>query len=104
MKRAGHLFAEMRGGKGKKITYCIYHPNIKDEQGKIRAPFSGDVYIKDNSWHFYLGDTIWEPLHNKLGNWRMTIECDKKIIADKTFSLNEPNDDITSSIWKRAGY
>lgn len=98
------LIINIKKGKGKKINYCIYHPNIKDNNGEVRAPFSGELYIKDNNWNFYLGDTIWEPLHDKLGLWRMTIECDNKLIADKTFTLNEPNDDITSSIWKRAGY
>lgn len=94
----------IKKGKGKKVRYCIYHPNITDDNGEVRAPFSGDVYIKDNNWHFYLGDTIWEPLHDKLGDWRMTIECNNQIIADKTFTLSEPNQDIKSSLWTRAGY
>jgi len=94
----------IKKGKGKKVRYCIYHPNITDDNGKIRAPFSGDIYINDNNWLFYLGDTIWEPLHDKLGDWRMTIECDKKIIADKTFVISEPNENIKSSLWTRAGY
>jgi hypothetical protein len=94
----------IKKGKGKKVRYCIYHPNITDENGKIRVPFSGEVYIKNNNWHFYLGDTIWEPLHDKLGHWRMTIECDNQIVADKTFIISQPNEDIKSSLWTRAGY
>ncbi|MDA7915534.1 DUF3859 domain-containing protein, partial [bacterium] len=45
------------------------------------------VYIKTNDWDFYLGDTVWEPMHDKLGNWRMTLELDGKVVADKTFEL-----------------
>ncbi|WP_426369188.1 DUF3859 domain-containing protein [Pseudocolwellia sp. HL-MZ7] len=94
----------IKKGKGKKITYCIYHPNIPDDNGEVMPPFTGDVYIKDNNWHFYLGDTLWEPLENKIGDWRMTIECDEKIIADKTFFINEPNKILDAKFWKRAGY
>ncbi|WP_426360031.1 DUF3859 domain-containing protein [Pseudocolwellia sp. HL-MZ19] len=94
----------IKKGKGKKITYCIYHPNIPDDNGEVMPPFTGDVYIKDNNWHFYLGDTLWEPLENKIGDWRMTIECDEKIIADKTFFINEPNEILDAKFWKRAGY
>ncbi|MGI9467443.1 MAG: DUF3859 domain-containing protein, partial [Rubripirellula sp.] len=55
--------------------------------GKRRPPFDGMVYIKKNDWDFYLGDTIWEPINDKLGNWRMTLELDGKVVADKTFEL-----------------
>jgi hypothetical protein len=94
----------IKKGKGKKITYCIYHPNIPDDNGEVMLPFTGEVYIKDNNWHFYLGDTLWEPLHNKLGDWRMTVECDGKVITDKTFNINEPNNILEAKFWKRAGY
>lgn len=94
----------IKKGKGKKITYCIYHPNIPDDDGTVMPPFIGDMYIRDNNWHFYLGDTLWEPIENKLGDWRMTITCEDKIIADKTFIVDEPNELLEASFWKRAGY
>ncbi|XPF93921.1 DUF3859 domain-containing protein [Colwellia sp. RE-S-Sl-9] len=94
----------IKKGKGKKITYCIYHPNIPDDDGTVMPPFTGDMYIRDNNWNFYLGDTIWAPIDNKLGDWRMTITCDNKIIADKTFIVDEPNELLEASFWKRAGY
>ena len=75
------------GAKNQELTYCIYHPDIPDDMGKIRAPFDGVVFVKTNDWDFYLGDTIWPPVHNKLGDWRMTLELDGKVIADKTFEL-----------------
>ena len=67
-------------------------------------PFSDDVYIKNNDWDFYLGDTIWAPISNKIGEWRMTIICNSKLIADKTFLVNQENEYRESKFWKRAGY
>lgn len=50
-------------------------------------PFDGIEYVKDNNWDFYLGDTLWAPIENKVGDWRMTLELKGKIIADKTFKV-----------------
>ena len=38
--------------------------------------------------YFYLGDTIWAPVEDKCGPWRMTIELNKRIVADKTFNIS----------------
>ena len=81
------FIVNVTGGKNQELHYCIDHPGILDEEGKRRPPFDGTVYIKTNDWDFYLGDTIWEPVHDKLGNWRMTLELDGKVVADKTFEL-----------------
>ncbi len=77
----------IKGCKNQQLRYCIDHPGILDADGVTRPPFDGIVYVKTNDWDFYLGDTIWEPVADKLGNWRMTLELDGKIIADKTFEL-----------------
>lgn len=80
----------VKKAKGIKLNFCIYHPNILDEKGSIMPPFSGEVYVKNNNWDFYLGDTIWSPLGDKLGYWRMEIKYQDTIIVDKTFHiLNE---------------
>ncbi|NVK24045.1 MAG: DUF3859 domain-containing protein [Gammaproteobacteria bacterium] len=80
----------IKRAKGEKVRYCIYHPDIPDENGEVMPPFDGEEYIKSNNWDFYLGDTIWAPVHNKLGLWRMTIELQGKVIAEKKFNLIEP--------------
>ncbi|WP_371833609.1 DUF3859 domain-containing protein [Shewanella sp. H8] len=49
------------------------------------------VSIKENDWRFYLGDCIWAPTSSKVGNWRMTLELNGKIIADKTFKVYLPD-------------
>ncbi len=78
------------GAKNMELDFCIGHPGIRDDQGKIRRPFDGSVYVKSNDWDFYLGDTIWNPVEDKLGDWRMTLELDGELIADKTFELVRP--------------
>ncbi|MGQ8366317.1 DUF3859 domain-containing protein [Glaciecola sp. 1036] len=83
------MVINVKRAKNKKIKYCIYHPNIPDKKGIPMPPFDGEEYIKSNDWHFYLGDTLWEPIDDKLGEWRMTIELDGEIIADKTFTVEE---------------
>ena len=77
----------IKGGKNCKLQYCIDHPGILDADGSVRPPFDGFVYVKTNDWQFYLGDTIWEPIDDKLGNWHMTLALEDKVVAEKTFEL-----------------
>lgn len=81
------LIVNIKGAKNDELTYCIDHPGIVDAEGDVRLPFDGTVYIKTNDWHFYLGDTIWLPIEDKLGDWRMTLELDGEVVAQKTFEL-----------------
>lgn len=78
----------IKGGKNKEMYYCIDHPGILDSDGKRRDPFDGTVYVKTNDWDFYLGDTIWDPIEDKLGIWRMWVELDGKVVAEKAFEVH----------------
>lgn len=91
----------IKKAKGEKIRYCIYHPNITTDKGEILEPFDGEEYVGNNDWDFYLGDTIWAPVDNKIGNWRMTIELKGQVIADKTFHLHAKDE---GQFWKRRGF
>lgn len=86
------FITRIKKAKNQILTYCIYHPDIPDDDGNIRPPFEGEVFIKQNDWRFYLGDCIWAPVNNKLGNWRMTLTLNGKIIADKTFKVYLPEE------------
>ncbi|RPA56129.1 DUF3859 domain-containing protein [Shewanella vesiculosa] len=86
------FITRIKKAKNQILTYCIYHPDIPDDDGNIRSPFEGEVFIKENDWRFYLGDCIWAPVNNKLGNWRMTLTLNGKIIADKTFKVYLPEE------------
>ena len=77
----------IKWAKNSELDYCIDHPGILDERGKRRSPFDGSVYVKTNDWDFYLGDTIWEPIKDKLGPWRMSLEMQGKLVAEKTFEV-----------------
>ncbi|WP_020210926.1 DUF3859 domain-containing protein [Gilvimarinus chinensis] len=80
----------IKKAKNRKLQYCIYHPDIPDEDGKPLAPFAGEEYIRQNDWSFFIGDTIWEPIENKVGPWRITLAIDGELIADKTFQMYLP--------------
>lgn len=77
----------IKKAKNKKLHYCIYHPNIPGEDGEPMAPFAGEEFIKQNDWHFFIGDTVWEPVENKRGPWRITLAIEDRIVADETFHL-----------------
>lgn len=78
---------KIRHGKGKKLDFRIDHPSFPDKEGKVAPPFTGEQYIRSNDYEFFLGDCIWEPLEDKLGNWTMTTWLDGKIVAQKTLRL-----------------
>ncbi|TWU40864.1 DUF3859 domain-containing protein [Novipirellula artificiosorum] len=77
----------VKGAKNQRLEYCIDHPGILDSEGKRRPPFGGSLYVKQNDWNFYLGDTVWEPVGDKLGAWRMFVELDGVVVAEKTFEV-----------------
>ncbi|MDP5029255.1 DUF3859 domain-containing protein [Paraglaciecola sp.] len=99
----GFILRVMKG-KGLKLDYTIYHPDIPDKKGQVMAPFTGDVFVRNNDWEFYLGDTLWEPIEDKTGDWHMVIECDGKVIAEHTFSVLAEYADGEIQFWKRRGY
>lgn len=82
----------IKGAKGKKIHFTIDHPPFPDSSGEIAPPFTGEVYVKSNNWHFFLGDTIWEPEWDKVGPWRLITRMENKLLADETFDLIENPD------------
>ena len=98
------FIVNIKKAKGQKIKFCVYHPGIPDEDGEIMPPFEGEEYVKTNDWQFYLGDTIWAPVDNKVGIWRMTIELNGHIIADKSFNLLKEAEGIATEFWKHRGY
>lgn len=91
----------IKRAKNARLIYCIYHPGIPDEHGDVMPPFEGEEYVGNNDWDFYLGDTLWEPLSNKTGPWRMTLELDGRIIADKTFEVEDEAPYEGASFWRR---
>lgn len=78
-------------GKGKRITFRIDHPGVRDEEGKVRPPFTGEVPINKNEYIFYLGDSVFGPTtEDKIGPWRMVTYIDGEQVADKTLHVVAP--------------
>ena len=78
------MVIKIKKAKGMQLEWMIDHPGVKDDEGNTRLPFKGVDYINGNSWEFFLGDTIWEPIEDKIGTWRLVCRMDGKIVAEKT--------------------
>ncbi|MFO7999716.1 MAG: DUF3859 domain-containing protein [Marinilabilia sp.] len=81
---------KIRGGKGEILEYEIIHPPFPDEKGNPSPPFTGAVMIYANEWEFFLGDTVWEPYHEKAGEWILITRLQGKEVARKAFELYLP--------------
>lgn len=81
------LVLSIKGGKGVKLDFVVIHPKFNGSDGLPASDFVGDHYVNANTWHFFLGDTVWEPYEDKLGLWRFIIKYEEKIIIDKTLEL-----------------
>jgi hypothetical protein len=80
----------VKGAKNQELDYCIDHPGILDDEGNRRAAFTGTVYVKTNDWDFFLGDTIWNPINDKLGQWHLTLKMGGSPVAEKSFDVFLP--------------
>lgn len=84
---------KITGAKGKLIEFKMEHPPFTDDEGNIRPTFTGEHYINGNDWQFFLGDTIWAPIEDKVGIWTLITYLDGKEIARKSFEVYLPSED-----------
>jgi hypothetical protein len=73
--------------RNSKISFRIEHPPFKDAEGNISPSFDGELFVKTNDFRFFLGDTIWAPVEDKRGEWRLITWIDGEKVADKTLTL-----------------
>lgn len=78
---------KISGAKGKTLDFVIDHPEMIDKDGNRMTPFEGTVFINSNNYDFFLGDTVWEPFDQMVGEWTLTTILESKIIAQKTLKL-----------------
>ncbi len=71
-------------GKGLKIDFHIDHPPFCDKFGMIAPPFKGEMHINSNDFFFFLGDTLWEPIEDKIGAWVLKSFIKGELVAEKT--------------------
>lgn len=100
------FIVNIKKAKGQVIEYCIEHPGVLGKKGQVLDPFTGELHIGNNDWNFYLGDTIQllDPINgfdSNIGKWRMTIEMNGKVIAEKTFEIYSRDE---GEFWKRRGF
>lgn len=77
----------IRNARNSRIAFRIEHPAFKDSSGKTAPAFEGGLYVKTNDYRFFLGDTIWSPVEDKRGEWRLITWLDDVKVADKTLLL-----------------
>lgn len=77
----------IRHARNSKISFCIEHPPFEDGEGNPVPPFEGELYVKTNDYRFFLGDTVWLPVEDKRGEWRLITWLDGCKVADKTITL-----------------
>lgn len=81
------MIVEIRKAKGRYLDFLIEHPLFTDAEGNVEAPFRGTFRVKHNPFRFFLGDTVWNPVADKKGNWKLSILLDDEIIISKTIRL-----------------
>ena len=78
----------IKHARGLKLEFTIDHPPFIDlKTGKTAPPFKGELFVRSNDWDFFLGDTLWSPIEDKVGKWRLITKLDGKIIVDKKFTV-----------------
>ena len=77
----------IKKAKGKRLYFRIEHPPFTDGHGEVMPPFTGELYVRTNDWDFFLGDTIWEPVSDKAGSWRLVTIIEEVILADMTLNI-----------------
>ena len=84
------MILHISGGKGIILNYCIKHPPFKNDIGDIEPDFTGEFHINSNTFKFYIGDCIWEPVEDKTGIWQIFVEWEDIKVADVKFSVVLP--------------
>ena len=100
------LTIRVKKGKGICLNWCIKHPGITNKHGQSMPAFEGEEYVRNNDWVFYLGDTIWAPINDKVGSWFMYLSYNNKVIAEKLFevTLEDIETENERKFWKRRGF
>lgn len=78
---------QIKNGKGKSLDYTVIHPPFCDDEGNVEPPFTGSIPIRGGEFEAYLGDTLWEPIEDKVGTWRVIAKIDGSVVEDKSFAI-----------------
>ena len=81
------MIVEIKKARGRYLEFEIDHPPFKDAKGNTEPPFTGTFRVKHNPFQFFLGDTIWDPVEDKKGYWKLSILLDDQILITKAINL-----------------
>ncbi|MFY0598309.1 MAG: DUF3859 domain-containing protein [Cyclobacteriaceae bacterium] len=81
------MIVEIKKARGRYLEFKIDHPPFEDAEGNVEPPFQDTFRVKHNPFQFFLGDTIWEPVEDKLGDWKLSILLDGEELVSKTITL-----------------
>lgn len=81
------MMVEIRKARGRYLDFEIDHPAFTDADGHPEPPFTGTFRVKHNPFQFFLGDTIWAPVEDKKGPWKLTISFEGQVLVTKTLHL-----------------
>lgn len=73
--------------KGKVLEFIIKHPPLLNPQGNRIPQFKGELYVNSIHTQFFVGDGIWLPLEDKIGEWEVIILLDNKEMVSKKFMI-----------------
>ena len=78
---------QIRKARGMWLRWRIEHPPFTDEDGNVQPPFEGRERIPTPDYRFFIGDTVWEPLADMVGTWKITTWVGDEQAGAKTFQL-----------------
>jgi hypothetical protein len=84
------MILRIKKGKGLKLIYFIKHPSFLNDDGIIALDFIGKYFVNSNDFQFYIGDSIWLLVEDKIGTWEVIVYHEDIIIASKSFKIVLP--------------
>ena len=81
------IIVEIRQAKGRYIQYVIEHPALRDQDGSLLPPFTGEYQIRTNPAKFFLGESVGSPVDEHKGIWEFKINYGDKILARKKIEI-----------------
>jgi hypothetical protein len=81
------IIINVDNAKGQVLEFIIKHPPLLNPKGNLLPQFKGELYVNTIHTQFFVGDGIWLPLEDKIGEWKIIILLDNKEIVSKKFMI-----------------
>lgn len=85
------IVIEVKNLKGKILEFVIKHPPIKNELGNLLPQFKGQLHVRSHNTQFFVGDGIWLPVADKIGEWEVLVYLNGKLCVSKKFNIIAAN-------------